>query len=121
MKDTTIDFSVLEEIKSLPLPSGNALVECLDAFLDCSHTNFEQLSACIQSSDFVGVYGRAHAMKGACANLGLNGLKELFYAIEEAAKKESGNDLDTLYNRATTAFEFVSPILIKEKNDAASG
>ncbi len=67
------------------------LSELLGLLKDTAHNDLDKLKAGSEAGDATAMGDAAHSIKGACANLGVDGLRELAYELEKAGR---GGDLD---------------------------
>ena len=91
------------------LPMDQLIAKFVVKFLD--DKSFEKIEAAAQTGDGSGIFEGAHAMKGVCANLGLDSLSQAASVLAEefrpgntrtmddAAVAEKVAELKTLYDR----------------------
>ena len=91
------------------LPMDQLIAKFVVKFLD--DKSFEKLESAAAAGDGAGIFEGAHAMKGVCANLGLDGLSQAASELAEefrpghdrtmddAAVAEKVSELKALYDR----------------------
>lgn len=65
------------------------LEELIVLFKDSSAGDFRQLQQAVAANDAPGVMRAAHSLKGAAASLGVEGIRQVAFAIETAARQGS--------------------------------
>lgn len=83
-EECLINQKQIEALKELSSPDEpSLLVELIDLFLSDSKNTLMHLKSAIDSDDFNKIEKYAHKLKGSCANLGADSLKNLCQQIED--------------------------------------
>jgi HPt (histidine-containing phosphotransfer) domain-containing protein len=112
----SIDYSIIEELKSLDdenEPSG--LPELLDLFIQETEKRIILLSQFLKNHDFKGMSDLTHSLKSSAASVGASLLAEIAGKMEPLTKFSDFNDLDKLFAQFKTEFSKVKPELLNIK------
>ncbi len=82
------DYDSAKRVLQMDMLIGKFVVKLLD------DQSCQRLLAAADAGDAAGIFEGAHAMKGICANLGLNSLSQAASAIAEEFRPGSGRTMD---------------------------
>ncbi|MEZ4361840.1 MAG: Hpt domain-containing protein [Kofleriaceae bacterium] len=118
-----LDLQVLEEIRALQNPDKpDLLAELLRMFLDRSPEQVRGIVAAAAAPDAALLSRNAHALKGACGNLGLVAMADLLGKIERLARRDQLTEAAPLVERLPSAHDVAAAALGAElARDAGEG
>jgi two-component system, sensor histidine kinase and response regulator len=105
-----VDLSALQE-----LTGGDAEFqkELIDTFVSSGDQCLAEILAALCVSDLVTIGNRAHALKGASANIHASGLAAAASSLESAARANSVDEIDGLVRQLTEKLHAVNAELLK--------
>ena len=80
-------------------------IEIFEIYRDATTADMQELKAALKAGDPQGVSRKAHSIKGASVNLGLNELFELAKEIEDNARESNLNRVEGLVRNFSERYE----------------
>ena len=115
-RPATLDPSALQELRSFSDDGGPDLLgELIDIFLDDAPPRLDALRAAVQAGDATGTREAAHALKGACAQLGALFLSQLCKQLEFMGREGQLSGAEPLVEECFFEFDHVKAALLAEK------
>jgi len=79
--------------------------EIFEIYLETTSSYLGELKTALQEGDMQAVHEKAHSIKGASGNLGLNELYELAIDIDDQVRGDSTDGLESLVEKFTKKYE----------------
>ena len=105
------DPEPLASLRDLEEDGGFSIADCVQLFFDDAPLRLENVRRALRARDAAAVHFEAHALKGACREVGALALAETAYALEMAGRAEDLDEADALVQRAAADYENLVPLL----------
>ena len=79
--------------------------EIFEIYVETTSSYLEELKIALQERDMQAVHEKAHSIKGASGNLGLNELYELARDIDERVSEDSLNGVESIVQTLSEKYE----------------
>jgi len=111
MRAATADVAVRARLKEVAGDDVEFMAELIEAFLQSGAETLEELDAALAAGNTDGIARAAHKLKGACANLRIDGLAQMTFELEERAREGQTADWAAEIERIKTEYQRVSDAL----------
>jgi len=105
-RESLIDLNVIQNLKELGGDDGGDFFkEIITLFSDQYPQLLQNITTHAQNKDFDNLSKSAHALKGACLNIGAKELSEICKKIEINSKTHIYDEIDELLNQIDTVHQ----------------
>jgi len=102
MSDTLINFTTLDEMKSV---MGDVFIQLIPAYLEQSDKMITEMSGLFASGDMDTLERHAHSMKSSSLNVGAENLSEIARELEDTIRSKGNTDtINELISAITTEY-----------------
>lgn len=102
MSDTLINFTTLDEMKSV---MGDVFIQLIPTYLEQSDEMITEMSGLFASGDMDTLERHAHSMKSSSLNVGAENLSEIARELEDTTRSKGNTDtINELIGAITTEY-----------------